>query len=65
MKKRIFNWDHSKNKKYQNRKCPNFDFVDACTRDIVIWWNENQFCIDMDRINEVIQKESMKKCICN
>ena len=55
MKKRIFNWNHSKNKKYQNRKCPNFDFVDACARDIVMWWNENQFCIDMDRINEVIQ----------
>ena len=53
MKKRIFNWSHSKNKKYADRKCPNFDFVEACNRDIVIWWSETQFCIDIDRINEV------------
>lgn len=56
MKKRIFNWDHSKNKKYVDRECPNFDFVEGCARDIVIWWDENQFCIDIDRIDEVIKK---------
>lgn len=53
MKKRIFNWDHSKNKKYRNRKLPHFDFIKACGKDIVIWWDENQFCVDMDRIDEV------------
>jgi hypothetical protein len=53
MKKRIFNWHHSKNKRYAGRKCPNFDFVEACVKDIVIWWDENQYCVDMDRINEV------------
>lgn len=53
MKKRIFNWGHSKDRRYTGRKCPSFDFIEACKRDIVIWWNENQFCIDMDRIDEV------------
>ena len=50
MKKRIFNWDHSKNKKYADRECPNFDFVEGCMDGTVIWWNEYQFCIDMDKI---------------
>jgi hypothetical protein len=53
MKKRIFNWNHSRNKKYEGRTCPPFDFAEACCKDIVIWWSETQFCIDMDRIDEV------------
>ena len=56
MKKRIFNWAHSKNKKYANRKPPNIDFIKACRLDIVIWWDYNQYCLDMDRIDEVIKK---------
>jgi len=48
--KRIFNWNHSKNKKYRGRKCPNFDFVKGCETGLVIWWDENQFCIDMDKL---------------
>ena len=50
MKKRIFNWNHSKNKKYAGRNCPNFDFVEGCADGTVIWWNECQFCIDMDKL---------------
>lgn len=53
MKKRIFNWSHSKNKKYDSRRLPEIDFIKACEKDIVIWWAENQFCVDMDRIDEV------------
>ncbi len=53
MKKRIFNWNHSKNKKYEGRECLNFDFVEACNKEVVIWWNETQFCVDIDRIDEV------------
>ena len=53
MRKRIFNWQHSKNKKYKDRECPNFDFVKACEKNIVIWWDEYQYCVDMDRIDEV------------
>jgi len=52
MKKRIFNWSHSENKKYVGRKCPNFDFVKGCMDDTVIWWNENQFCVDMDKLSK-------------
>jgi len=50
MKKRIFNWNHSKNKKYVDRECPNFDFVEGCSDGAVIWWNENQFCVDMNKL---------------
>ena len=53
MKKRIFNWNHSKNKKYDGRNCPDFDFVEGCADGTVIWWNENQFCIDMDKIEKI------------
>ena len=59
MKKRIFNWDHSRNKKYADRECPNFDFVEGCLDDTVIWWNENQFCVDMDKLKDKI-KEKVK-----
>lgn len=51
MKKRIFNWNHSKNKKYKDRECPDFDFVDGCQDGTVIWWNETQFCVDMDKLD--------------
>jgi len=54
MKKRIFNWNHSKNKKYIDRECPNFDFVEGCLDDTVIWWNENQFCVDMDKLESKV-----------
>jgi hypothetical protein len=60
MRKRIFNWGHSKNKKYGSRKFPSFDFVDGCVKGVVIWWDENQFCVDMDRLNEV-KKHSKKR----
>ena len=62
MKKRIFNWNHSKNKKHIGRHCPHFDFIEGCVKDIVIWWNENQFCIDMDRISEIeIKGNNLKR----
>jgi len=50
IKKRIFNWDHSKNKKYAGRKCPDFDFAKGCQDGTVIWWNETQFCIDLNKL---------------
>lgn len=50
MKKRIFNWDHSKNKKYAGRVCPSFNFVKGCNDGTVIWWDENQFCVDMGKL---------------
>ena len=53
MKKRIFLWDGANDKRYNNRKCPNFDFLKACELNIVIWWDERSFCVDMDRIDEV------------
>ena len=53
MKKRIFNWQHSKNKRYAKRECPDFDFFKACEKGIVIWWSDTQFCVDMDRLKEV------------
>ena len=52
MRKRIFNWESSKNKKYAERECPNFDFVSACADGTVLWWNETQFCIDMDKLEK-------------
>jgi hypothetical protein len=52
MRKRIFNWGHSRNRKYTGRKVPNFDFVQGCVDGTVIWWDENQFCVDMDRLKE-------------
>lgn len=51
MKKRIFNWNHLKNKKYVDRECPNFDFIEGCVNGTVVWWNENQLCVDMDKLN--------------
>ena len=59
MNKRIFNWNHSKNKKYADRKCPNFDFVGGCADGTIIWWNETQFCVDMDKFDDN-QKEKQK-----
>ena len=53
MKKRVFNWAHSHNKKFEGRVCPNFDFVKACEKGVVVWWNDNQLCIDLDRLNLV------------
>lgn len=50
MKKRIFNWNHSKDKRYADRECPSFDFVKGCVDGTVIWWNETQYCVDMDRL---------------
>lgn len=52
MKKRIFNWGHCKDIRYIGRKCPNFDFVEGCKTGLVIWWNENQVCIDMDKLKK-------------
>jgi len=54
IKKRIFNWDHSKNKKYAGRKCPDFDFAKGCQDGTVIWWNETQFCI-MQKYRKILQ----------
>lgn len=50
MNKRIFNWDCSKNRKFEGRDCPDFDFVKGCQTGLVIWWNETQFCIDLDKL---------------
>jgi len=58
MKKRIFNWGHSKNKKYAGRKCPDFDFVKGCQTGLVVWWSNNQFCIDLDKLDEVSANSS-------
>ena len=50
MKKRIFNWDHSKNKEYAGGEAPSFDFVEGCGDGTVVWWDENQYCLDMDKV---------------
>lgn len=55
MKKRVYNWekDGRKNKK----QCPyDFDFVKGCQTGLVVWWNESQFCIDLDKLNSSDKK---------
>ena len=53
MKKRIFNWEHSKDKRYLNRECPDFDFVKGCETGLVVWWNETQFCLDLNKLKTI------------
>jgi len=58
--KKIFNWSHSRNKKYET--CPfEFDFVKACQTGLVVWWNETQFCLDMNKIKEIIENKKAEK----
>ena len=36
--KRVYKWD--------DESAPNFDFVEGCASGYVVWWNEEEYCID-------------------
>jgi len=56
MKKRIYLWHGRKSKKRE--ECPyNFDFIKGCQTGLVIWWNEREFCVDLDKL---IPKEATR-----
>jgi len=55
MKKRIYSWSEE-NKKHPS--CPyNFDFIEGCKIGLVIWWNESEFCIDLDKLKLIERLE--------
>ena len=50
MTKRIYKF-HNRKSKYSD--CPyDFDFIKGCQTGLVVWWNENNFCLDLNKLGE-------------
>lgn len=46
--KRIYKWGGRGNK-YPD--CPyDFDFIEGCKTGLVVWWDEYNFCLDLNKL---------------